>query len=146
MNKKTNCPNCGAVIEHRYNHNCPYCNTFIDYRVERTEEINPRYLQNVKLIRFERIPLDYKFMMVFEGDYIKWQEAIEYGKGNTTIILSSDDIKPKKIRYAIQIDYKELREIQNNTFEFLDNILPFEIDKRQFIEAMWEFNIGNLKI
>ncbi len=26
---RTNCPNCGAPIEHYYNHKCPYCNTFL---------------------------------------------------------------------------------------------------------------------
>ena len=140
MKDKTNCPNCGAAIKHRYNHKCPYCGTFFDYRVERTEEINPRYLQNVKLIRFEKIPLSMDFVLIFEGDYVKWQESIEYGKDNTTIVLSSDDLKPKKIRYAIRIDYKDLRDIQGYDFDFIFRILPFEIDKQQFIEAMCEFN------
>lgn len=140
MKDKLNCPNCGAAIEHRYNHKCPYCKTFFDYRVERTEEINPRYLKNVKLIRFERIPESMDFVLIFEGDYVKWQEAIEYGKANTTIILNSDELMPKKIRYAIQIDYMQLREMQKYNFDFIFNILPFEMDKEQFIEAMYEFN------
>lgn len=142
MNDITNCPNCGAPIKHKYNHKCPYCNTFFDYRVKKTEEINPRYLQNVKLIRFERVPTTLKFVLVFEGDYIKWQEAIEYGDGNKTIVLSSDDIIPKKIRYAIQISDKDLMNMREGNLEFIYNILPFEIDKRQFIEAIFEFNRG----
>lgn len=144
--ERTNCPNCGAVIEHRYNHQCPYCKTFFDYRVERTEEINPRYLQNVKLIGIERVPLELNFMLLFEGDYVKWQEAIEYGKENTTIILSSDDLKPKKVRYAIKIDYENLRNMQRGNLDFIFNILPFEIDKHQFIEAMIKFNMGRWNI
>lgn len=135
---KTNCPNCGAPIEHRYNHKCPYCNTFFDYRVEHIEEINPRYLKNVKLRYVEQVPYEDCFVLVFRGDYVKWQEAIEYGSKNTTIVLSTDDIKPKEINYAIKLNFKELMQIRQSDFEPLFKKLPFEIDKYLFIKAIKE--------
>lgn len=130
------CPNCGAAIQHKYNHNCPYCRTFFDFRIKHTEEINPRYLTNVELKEIKRDHCSDKFVFVFTGDYVKWQESLEYGKNNTTIVLSADDIKPKKICYAIAFDFKEMANLQMNNFEPLFKILPFEMDIRKFIEAI----------
>lgn len=135
-----NCPNCGAAIQHKYNHNCPYCGTFFDFRIKQTEEINPRYLTNVELKRIEREYCSDRFVFVFTGDYVKWQECLEYGKNNTTIVLSTDDIKPKKICYAIAFDFWEMDELRMNNFEPLFKILPFEIDPRKFIEAIVKYN------
>ena len=48
MNERK-CKNCGAPIEHLYNHKCPYCHSFIDFNIEKTEEINPRYMYDVEV-------------------------------------------------------------------------------------------------
>lgn len=146
MKEKTNCPNCGAPIEHRYNHKCSYCNTFFDYRVERTEEINPRYLKNVELKYVERVPMQDRIVLVFRGDYVKWQEAIEYGKQNTTIVLNTDDLKPKEVRYAIQLKYEEFMQLMEHNFKPLYDALPFEIDKYIFIKALSEFDLFRSRI
>lgn len=29
--KQYNCKNCGAPIEHTYNHTCPYCHSICDF-------------------------------------------------------------------------------------------------------------------
>ena len=29
--RQYNCKNCGAPIEHTYNHKCPYCNSIFDF-------------------------------------------------------------------------------------------------------------------
>lgn len=138
-----NCPNCGACIEHKYNHNCPYCGTLLDFRVPIKDEINPRYMQNVELKYIERIPEADGFMFVFVGDYIKWQEAIEYGNVdnfNTTIILSAEDIKPKKVCYGIRFSYRQIVNLRMNDFRPLYEILPFGIEKEKFIEAIYKYD------
>lgn len=135
-----NCPNCGAPIEHRYNHQCRYCKTFFDYRIREVEEINPCYLKNLKVKCIEHEPFTGDIILIFKGDYVKWQEALEYSKNNTTILLSADDIKPKEINYAIHFDYFQFKELSENNFEPLYNALPFEIDKHIFMKAIYEFN------
>ena len=34
------CPNCGASIEHNYNHKCPYCRTSLHMTDEKIRELN----------------------------------------------------------------------------------------------------------
>lgn len=137
MNKNDlkNCPNCGAPIKHRYNHKCEYCGTFFDYRIKEIEKINPKNLKNVKLDRIER---DYEsncVRLIFVGEYYKIVEAIEYTGRYVEIDVES--FKPRKMYYAINITSIEFFEFMyNGNFEFIFEILPFEIEKRQFIENL----------
>lgn len=133
--QKTNCPNCGAPIEHKYNHKCSYCGTFFDYRVERTEEINPRYMRDVKLIDIERCIDRFALRLIFEGTYLKVTEVMEYGQNNTVFKVNAEDLKPKRVFFGLMVDMADFRE---RNVEHIFKYLPFEMDKEALNEAIYK--------
>lgn len=133
--KETNCPNCGAPIEHRYNHKCLYCGTFFDYRVERTEEINPRYMRDVKLIEIERCIDRHALRLIFEGTYLKVAEALEYGRNNTVFRVDVEALTPKRVFYSIMVD---MIDFQRHDIENIFKYLPFELDMEASREVLWK--------
>ena len=139
MNKeRTNCRNCGAPIEHRYNHQCPYCDTFFDYRVEKTKEIDPKYMTNVKVIAIERSPIRYAIKVMFEGDYKPYFQALEYGKSSNVFVVDRNELIGQKVRFMVEVPYDELISKEFNP-EHIMRYLPFEMDKEEILKALWEY-------
>ncbi len=140
MNNKTNCPNCGAAFQHLYNHRCPYCRTMLDFRVEEVDEIDPRYLRNVKLVGIERTLERSGFFLKFEGTYIRYAQALEYTKNNTSICIDANYSSPKRVYYCLYIPKQEfINLIQYGNFDALADSFPFEIDKKCFIDAIMKY-------
>lgn len=135
-----NCPNCGASIEHKYNHQCPYCKTLFDFNVEKTKEINPKYMENVKIRAIERtLELD-RIRIIFTGDYRPYSDVLEYGKDMATMIIDYESFIPKKVAYAISIPVRDFCEFDRiGNIEVIFEHLPFELDKREIYKALMEF-------
>lgn len=60
----TNCPNCGAPIEHYYNHQCPYCKTFLkntDEKVNRAQ--NKEFVIDEVIVEPSRLAPGYDVIM-----------------------------------------------------------------------------------
>lgn len=140
LEQMLNCPNCGAPIEHRYNHQCSYCKTFFDYRVEKTKEINPKYMINVKINGIEHIPFQDKILIHFIGDYQPYHEILEYSKDMTTMIMDYESFIPKKVCYAIAIPMRDFIEFDRtgNIYKIFEH-LPFELDKQEIAKALFNF-------
>lgn len=142
MNERTNCPNCGAPIEHRYNHQCSYCGTFFDYRVEKTKEINPRYMTNVKVKSIEKSYLKHNIQVLFEGDYRPFSQALEYGRQSDVFVFDAEEFKNQKVYFRVEVPIVELISSEFNPSCIL-SCLPFEMDADVILEALWEFEKEN---
>lgn len=138
--EELNCPNCGSPIKHRYNHNCPYCGTFFDYRIRETEEIDPRYCRDMRLREIESVPYELSYVMIFEGTYAKWSMPLEYRE--ESIVMAKMDL-PKKICFGIRISEKDYQELIRGNIEFIQHLLPFEVDTYNFIKALTEYSARN---
>lgn len=134
------CPNCGASVNHRYNHNCPYCRTFFNFNVEKVKEINPRYMENVKIRAIERMHEVDRIRIIFIGDYRPYSDVLEYGEDMATMIINYDSFIPKKVHYAISIPVRDFYEFEKKgNVEVIFEHLPFELDKREIYKALMEF-------
>ena len=132
---RTNCPNCGSSIKHLYNHQCPYCKTILDFGVETVEEINPRYMRDVELVRIEREYETNRMILVFKGKYIKFGSPLEYGKN--VMVVSAECTKPKDVCWCIAINIYDFIEIfQRGKIEEFLKYLPFEIDEEEMIQSL----------
>lgn len=132
-----NCPNCGAPIEHKYNHQCPYCKTMLDMRVSETKEINPRYMKNVRLVRIEQQPEFDKAFLLFRGDYQYFPQILEYKKYSDAMIINFEDIKPFEVSFCIAIDNYDLYNMKiENVFKILSEYFPEELNVYSVIEAI----------
>ena len=97
--KKTNCPNCGAPIEHYYNYQCPYCKTFLHNTDEQIKKLNNVDIR-IKDVEIERSPITDTIMITLRGFSVpkgQW-----YEEGLQEIIISGEDIG-KPIGYRVQI-------------------------------------------
>lgn len=142
MNKmeRTNCPNCGAPIEHRYNHNCSYCGTFFDYRtpIEETKKLNPKYFTNMKLVDIRRNIYTLGMEILFEGDYLPYSEPLEYNNRENMIVMKWEN--PLRVKYKIEINDFEFEEIyKTGNLEYIFEKLPFEVDYDQIAKLIVNF-------
>jgi len=133
-----NCPNCGAPIEHKYNHQCPYCKTMLDMRVRETKEINPRYMRNVKLIEIENDPVNFGMLrFLFRGDYQYFPQVLEYKKGSDAMVINFEDIKPFEVSFCIAMDIQDVyKKGTKRFFEILYRYFPKGLDIYSVIEAI----------
>ena len=134
------CPNCGAPVNHRYNHSCPYCGTFFNFNIEKVKEINPRYMENVKIQAIERMFEVDRIRIIFTGDYRPYNDVLEYGKDRTTMIIDYDSFIPKKVCYAISIPSRDFYEFERTgNIEVIFENLPFELDKKEIYKGLMNF-------
>lgn len=141
MNKwkdKTNCPNCGASIQHIYNHQCPYCKTLLDFGIKQTEEIDPRYMYDVEFYGGERDIIQDRMILKFKGKYMPFSTPLEYTNG--AMVISAESIIPKDVRYAIAIPMRDYIEFMHNgrLEEFIKH-LPFDIDIEKMLDAVMRY-------
>lgn len=139
MNERK-CKNCGASIEHLYNHKCPYCRCFIDFNITQTEDINPRYLYDVEVRNIEFEPFSNKMVMYFKGKYLKASECLEYTNGNTLMRIDYQSTQPKDVMCAISFEKRDFEQLicEKNIYKFMEHF-PFEIDKHKLIEAFTKY-------
>lgn len=105
-----NCKNCGAPIQHSYNHKCPYCATLIDFNEpkEKTVECKPEQLINLDLIDIDLNPISLDFIFKFTG--YKLEDSIIYEvNGNTFISKYEEYINPPKCYFVIAISELAIR-------------------------------------
>lgn len=125
--KMTNCPNCGAPIEHYYNYQCKYCKTFLYNTDEEIKKINNVNIK-VKRVEIERSPINNNIWITIYG--VSWPKANWYEEGIGEIIVSGDNVSlGNPIAYRIQIPMNLFYEYEyDGNFEkildIVDNSLP----------------------
>lgn len=116
--KQRNCKNCGAPLEHSYNHKCNYCGTLFDFNEpeENTITIKPEDLVDVKIRDISRNPLSYSLILVFTGYKLPMPKIYEYNGKDTYISKVEEYINPPKASFLLEIP---LFEMDKNGMDYL---------------------------
>ena len=103
------CPNCGAAIEHNYNHKCPYCRSYLHITDEEIKKLNNVDIR-IKDVEIERSPIRRTILITLRGMSIP--KTHWYEEGNTDIgeIVISGSDNWKQIGYRIEIPIEDFYE------------------------------------
>lgn len=137
--KQRNCNNCGAPLEHSYNHRCKYCGTLFDFNAPKEEvvELHSYDMVDLKFRGIQQDIITRNLIMRFEG--FKLEAPIIYEcDDNKYVSKVVNYINPPKSYFFIQIPIDEL---EKYGMPFLEHLLycyirPTEIEnvKRQILE------------
>lgn len=99
-----NCKNCGAPLEHSYNHKCKYCGTLYDFNEpkEKTIKITPQDLINIELREIIRLPFTENYVLVFSGYKVSMPKIYEVNDNNYTSQVE-EYVNPPKCIFCIEI-------------------------------------------
>lgn len=119
------CPNCGASVEHYYNHKCPYCRTNLHLVDETIKKINNCDIK-IDKVYVERYPLTNDYILTILGwSTPKFHYLEEFN--NNGFIISGADVGNRvgyKIRLPIEFFYK------NDNYEQLLSYIEHSIPKQ----------------
>lgn len=111
--KQYNCKNCGAPLEHSYNHKCPYCNTLFDFNVpiEKTIKVKAEDLIDLELVDYEFSPVNYSIILLFSGYKCPMPKIYEYDVKEDIYVSNIENyINPPKCGFCIELPICEIRE------------------------------------
>lgn len=133
----TNCPNCGAPIEHYYNYQCPYCKTFLkntDETINRAS--NKEFVVDKVEIEQDRWQPGYNILI-----YGHLRPKFQYFVEVTAIEMA--DIKEMSTRrgYSVFIPYMTIAKLKYRDFELMEyiaNRIPPELRGYDVNEKIWK--------
>lgn len=116
-----NCPNCGAAIEHNYNHKCPYCRTYLHITDDRIKKINNCDIK-VERVDIERNPIMHGYMITVRGfSTPKYHYLEEFNDDN--YIISGNDIGIP-IGYRIEVPMKIIYDNPEELLKYIHSCIP----------------------
>jgi hypothetical protein len=143
--EQRNCKNCGAPIEHSYNHRCKYCDTLIDFNEPEmnTIQVDPKDLVNLELREIMRRPETNRYVFIFSGYKLQKPKVFEVENG---VYVSKVEtyVNPPKCSFCIELNKKEVDDYQ---LPYIENALACagidyrEIEKlrQQIIDKSYMF-------
>ena len=143
--EQRNCKNCGAPLQHSYNHKCKYCGTLFDFNEpqEETVELHSYDMVNLKYRGIEEDFITHSLLMKFEGLKIEAPKIYEYNGNEHFVSKAINYINPPKSYFFIQLDIDEL---EKYGMEYLEHVVhcairpsEWENVKRQIIENGYDF-------
>ena len=110
--EQRNCKNCGAPLEHSYNHKCEYCGTLYDFNEpqEKVIEVKPEDLINIQLRSIERAYTRDSLMLLFDGYKCAMPKVYEYNSDNIYVSKVEEYVNPPKCGFCIELPIFEIRE------------------------------------
>ena len=108
--KQYNCKNCGAPIEHTYNHMCPYCHSICDFNEpeENVVEVKAEDLVDIKLKEIRRIPEYDKIQLVFVGFKCPMPKVYEFDGNDIYKSRAIEYINPPKCGIVVELSRYEV--------------------------------------
>lgn len=108
--EQRNCKNCGAPLEHSYNHKCKYCGTLFDFNVDKEEtiEFNSYDLTNTKYTGHYIYPHSNDIVLCFSGYKLEMPTIYEYDGKNNYISKVEEYVNPPKASFCVRLDFNEL--------------------------------------
>lgn len=144
--KQYNCKNCGAPIEHTYNHQCPYCKSILDFNEpkEDTVEFKIEDMVNIEFRDYEIVPFEDAIRLYFSGFKLEQPKIYEFNGEDTYVSKMEKYINPPKAGFCIQVSRIELEKYGISAImHYLSNcnLRPKEFEKleEQIKEKMWEW-------
>ena len=142
--KQYKCKNCGAPVEHSYNHRCPYCHAIFDFNIKENEieEVKIEDMRNVELVEIERNHLFNTYRFLFTG--YKCIKPTIYEVDNNAYVSSVIEYRnPPKCGFILEIPIDELKRfgIDCLIHRLLYSGLDYhEIDKLKYqIKEKWHY-------
>ena len=104
-----NCKNCGAPIQHSYNHKCEYCGTLFDFNEpkEETIEFNSRDMIDVHFIGCEIGYETNSLILKFQGTLLEKPKIYEHNE-DYMYVAKVMDYMPKRSFFYIEIPKQDL--------------------------------------
>lgn len=107
-----NCKNCGAPIQHSYNHKCEYCGTLFDFNEpkEETIEFNSRDMIDVHFMGCE---IDYEtnsVILKFQGNLLEKPKIYEHNK-DYMYVAKVMGYMPKRSFFCIEIPRHDINQL-----------------------------------
>lgn len=133
----TNCPNCGALIEHYYNYQCPYCKTFLKNTDETINRVSNKEFV-VDRVEIVQDMWQYGYNILIYG-YVrpKFQYFVEVTE------IEMADIKEMSTRkgYSVFIPYSIIAKLKYRDFELMEyiaNRIPPELRGYGANKKIWK--------
>ena len=129
-----NCKNCGAPIQHSYNHKCPYCDTLYDFNepTDNVVEVKPEDLYDIHLVDVYKTPIRvFATVFVFHGYKLDKPKVYEYNGNNVYITKAENYVNPPRCGICIEIDDSELNKYGANAILMrlkASGVRPWEIE------------------
>lgn len=143
--KQRNCSNCGAPLEHSYNHQCKYCGTLYDFNEpeEKTVRLHPYELVDLKYRGVEKDFISNSLLIRFEGYKLEEPKVYEHNGNDFFVSKAINYINPPKSFFFVQIPIEDLEEHGFGLLEHIIrcNIRPSEWEnvKKQMLENRYDF-------
>lgn len=135
----TNCPNCGAPIEHYYNYQCPYCKTFLkntDETVNRAS--NKEFIIDRVIVEPSRLASGYDVIM-----YGHIAPIFQYFVETTSAELVDIQEFTSKKGWSVFIPYKWVLEAERkgnyeDLITYIANRVPPELRTAENSRKIWK--------
>lgn len=138
--EQRNCKNCGAPIEHSFNHKCPYCGTLFDFNVNENDitKVDPRELRDIKLVDVSKDYLHRCLIFKFRG--FKLFNPIIYECNSPNDFISSVSVEeyrnPPLCGFVLSIS---LDSLMKNGLEFIEwRLHCMDIEPKEINHIMLE--------
>ena len=115
------CPNCGANIEHNYNHKCPYCRTALHVTNEQIKTINNCDIK-IDRVEIERNPIANGFLVTVRGWSTPKFHYLEELNDNNFVVSGNDVGVP--IGYRMEIPAEILYDNFIKLPEYIYSCIP----------------------
>jgi hypothetical protein len=148
--EQRNCKNCGAPIEHSFNHKCPYCGTLFDFNVNEKDitKVEPRELREIRLVDITNDYITNSLIFKFKG--FKLCEPIIYEHNSQNEFVSSAFVEqylnPPMCGFILDIPLNDLRENGLASIEWRLHFLDIEPKEINHIMSEIEEKIWNEKL
>lgn len=115
------CPNCGASIQHNYNHKCSYCGTQLNMTNDEIKKLENCDIR-IEDIDIERNPIRYGFIVTVRGWSTPKFHYLEEFTDNGYIVSGSDI--GKRIGYRFEVPMEMIYNEAIHLPEFIYNSIP----------------------
>jgi len=126
--RQYNCKNCGAPVEHLYNHKCPYCDSLLDFNLDKedTEKIDWHNVARIEFIDSYREIISFVRVFKFKCTQYSPIEFIETSNNYSLAKMPQN----KDFYFAIGIDEADFYHF-NDRLDCIRQILFAKIPNRE---------------
>lgn len=137
---KTNCPNCGAPIEHIYVHNCPYCKTLLNSNnAIKIDDTHNKNLYNIKIVDIVNEPM-YYYISIYIKAYLEELPVISQYYDNDYADITEFSSQGKCIMFKIDLEINKLCDYKH-LYDYIYYSFPpaLKFYKTEIMNKIFEF-------
>lgn len=142
--KQYNCRNCGAPIEHSFNHKCEYCGTLCDFNEpeENVIQVKAEELYDLQLRKVEMSPIDFKLLIYFSGYKLEKPKIYEMYKNDICVSKVENYINPPKCYFVIELSILDLNKYGTDYISYI--LRQKNIDEDEIMRVLFQLRDNDL--